>query len=135
MQSCDMTVSSGRLCTGETTDGDYARRIEWWWVRGELYRVCQRYGREIARKQTESVIMRNIPKAKQEKYAATNVFSCNMQRTTERQNRHLDPAHVFPSVGSRRLRPRLASSDFDAVDGAVDKMSHLLLCQKSWSDQ
>jgi hypothetical protein len=27
------------LCTEETTDGDYARRIEWWWVRATNFIV------------------------------------------------------------------------------------------------
>jgi hypothetical protein len=36
MQSCDHDLSSGRLCTGETTDDDYAKRIEWWWVRAKF---------------------------------------------------------------------------------------------------
>ena len=65
-------------------------------------------------------------KSKARKYAATNVFhaTCKNGQTTEPT--HLDPMHVFPSAGSRRLRPRLASFDFDALNGAVNKMCHLL---------
>jgi len=78
MQSCDHDLSSGRLCTGETTDGDYAKRIEWWWVRANFIVYVSGMQERANRKHNAK-----ISKAKARKYAATNVFSCNMQ---ERQN-------------------------------------------------
>jgi hypothetical protein len=74
------------------------------------YRVFQRYTREKA---TESK-MRNQSKK----------LCCDVFHATCKNDKTLNPAHVFPSEGSRRLRPpRLANFDFDAVDGAVN---HLL---------
>jgi len=80
LQSCDYDLSRGRLCTGETADGNYARKIEWWWIRTKFIV----YVSGIARKQAES-IMGNILEATQEKYAATNVFhaTCKKEKTTE----------------------------------------------------
>ena len=50
-----------------------------------------------------------------------------MQERQNEQNGHFGIRRTFsPSVGSRRLRPRLANFEFDAVDSAVNEVVHLL---------
>jgi len=101
-------------------------RIEWWWVRTNFFVYVSGMQERLQENKRES-IMGNIPK-QSKKVCCDKRVSCNMQERPSDRTDTLRFGARFPSVGSRCLRPRLASFDFDAVDGAVKKMSHLLLC-------
>jgi hypothetical protein len=73
MQSCDHDLSSGFLCTGETTDGDYARIIEWWWVRVTNF-IVYVSGMQDRLQESKQKHNAKYPKSKSRKYAATDVF-------------------------------------------------------------
>jgi hypothetical protein len=124
MQSCDHDLSIGRLSYVQERRQMVIMQEdrEWRWV--ELTISCML---AVCKKKQIESIMR---KGKQESMLRQTCFMQHA-RTTKRPKKTDkvgDPPHVFPSVGSRRLRPGLASFDFDAVNGAVDEMSHLLRC-------